>query len=254
MLPGELKPILTALVLPPAGPLLLAMLGVLVATRRKGLGLALATLGIAATFVLSTNGLALVLAPHLMPSVAAAKPQDLQQVQAVIVLGGGVHREAPEYGAAQPSPYTLQRLRYGVWLARKTGKPLGFAGGVGWGAAGMATEPEGHVARRVLQEEYGLALRWVDDQSRDTAENATRMAGILQGEGIRRIALVTDASHMPRAAAAFRGAGFEVVPAPTDFPIVRARPLLEWLPSSHGMATNRSLIREWLGRLVAGSG
>jgi uncharacterized SAM-binding protein YcdF (DUF218 family) len=254
MLPGELKPILTALVLPPAGPLLLALLGVLIATRRKGLGLTIAALGIVASFALSTNGLALMLAPHLMPAVAAAKPQDLQQVQAVIVLGGGVHREAPEYGAAQPGPYTLQRLRYGVWLARKTGKPLGFSGGIGWGAAGLETEPEGSVARRVLQEEYGLTPRWVDDQSRDTAQNAARMAGMLQREGIRRIALVTDASHMPRAAAAFRGAGFEVVPAPTDFPIVRARPLLEWLPSSPGMETNRMLIREWLGRLVAGIG
>lgn len=251
MLPGELKPILSALVLPPTGPLLLAMLGVLLAIRRRGLGLSLATLGILSAFALSTNAVALLLAPHLMPGVSVARPEDLQRVQAVVVLGGGVLPQAPEYGAAQPNANTMQRLRYGAWLARKTGKPIGFAGGFGWAAADAQGEAEGRVAQRVLQEEYGLAARWVDDRSRDTAENAARMAELLRPAQVTRIALVTDATHMPRAIGYFRAAGFDVVPAPTDFPIVHSRPLLEWMPSPHGAATNRSLIREWLGRLVA---
>jgi uncharacterized SAM-binding protein YcdF (DUF218 family) len=103
----------------------------------------------------------------------------------------------------------------------------------------------------VLQEDYGLALRWMDEHSRDTAENAARMAELLRRDGVRRIALVTDASHIPRAAAAFRAAGLEVIPAPTDFPIRLERPLLEWLPSAHGLTTCRELLREWLGRAVA---
>lgn len=251
MLSGEWKPILSALVLPPAGPLLLAWLGVLVALRRRGLGLALATFGIALAFALSTNAVALLLARHLMPGVAAVKPQDLATVQALVVLGGGVLPAAPEYGAAQPSAHSLQRIRYGAWLARRSGKPIAFSGGLGWGASGMQAEAESAVARRVLQEEYGLALRWSEERSRDTAENAARMAEVLRPQRIVRIALVTDATHMPRAAAAFRAAGFEVVPAPTDFPVVHSRPVLEWLPSAHGAATNRTLLREWLGRLVA---
>lgn len=251
MLPGEWKPILSALVLPPAGPLLLAFLGVLVSLRRRGLGLAVATLGIALAYALSTNAVALLLARQLMPGVVAVKPQDLANVQALVVLGGGVLPTAPEYGSAQPSDHSLQRIRYGAWLARQTGKPLAFSGGLGWGASGMQVEAEGAVARRVLQQEYGLALRWSEERSRDTAENAARMAEVLRPERIVRIGLVTDATHMPRAAAAFRAAGFEVVPAPTDFPIVHGRPVLEWLPSPHGAATNRSLLREWLGRIVA---
>lgn len=248
---GELKPVLAALVLPPAGPLLLALAGLLLATRRRGWGLVLAAAGIVIALALSTNGLALVLARHLMPDVAAARPQELQQVQAIVVLGGGVLPQAPEYGAAQPSPHTLARIRYGAWLAHRTGRPLAFAGGIGWGAAGTATEAEGTVARRVLQDEYGLAVRWVDDQSRDTAENARRMAQLLRPANIRHIALVTDATHMPRAAAAFRRQGFDVLPAPTGFPEPQGRPLLEWLPSSGGIEVCRELVREWLARLVA---
>lgn len=251
MQPGELKPILTALVLPPACPLLLALLGVLVATRRRAAGLVVAAAGILLALALGTNGMALVLAQHLMPDVRPAALAQMQQADAIVVLGGGVLPQAPEYGSAQPAAPTLERLRYGAWLARRTGKPLAFAGGVGWAAVGTATEAEGTVARRTLQEDYGLVPRWVDDRSRDTAENASRMAALLLPAHVRRIVLVTDAAHIPRAAAAFRRQGFDVIPAPTGFPVARGRPLLEWLPSDVGEATCRELIREWLGRAVA---
>lgn len=250
MLPGELKPVLTALVLPPAGPLLLVALGLLVATRRRAAGLALAFLGVTAAWLLATTGMAVVLARLLLPQMEALRPQQLQPVQAIVVLGGGVLPRAPEYGLAQPSPATLGRLRYGAWLARASGKPLAFAGGIGWAAAGTATEPEGTVATRVLQEEYGMKLRWMDDRSRDTAENAARMAEQLRRDGVQRIALVTDATHIPRATAAFRAVGFEVLPAPTNFVFAAERPLLQWLPSSSGTDDCRALLREWLARAV----
>lgn len=251
MEPGELKPLLTALVLPPTGPLLLALLGVLVALRRRGPGLFVATFGIVLALLLSTNGFALVLSRHLQPPVAAVQPQALQGVQAIVVLGGGVLPHAPEYGVAQPSAASLERIRYGAWLARRTGKPLGFAGGMGWGAADIQRDSEAVVARRVLREDYGLDLRWSDGASRDTWENATRMAELLRRDQVERIALVTHVTHMPRAVDAFRRAGLEVVPAPTDFAGPRGRPLLEWLPSPHGAELSRNLVREWLGRLVA---
>lgn len=250
---GELKPVLAALALPPAAPLLLALIGVVIALRRRGLGLVLATLGIVATFVLCTEGMGYLLFRDLHPKVAAARPQDLQQVQAIVVLGGGVWQDAPEYGGAQPSEESLVRLRYGARLARQTGKPLAVAGGVGWGARAEAV-PEGVVARRMLQEDYGLVPRWVDDRSRDTAENAARMAELAGRAGVKRIALVTDAIHMPRAVLQFRHAGFEVVPAPTAFPSKDHSALLEWLPSAKGLAVCRYIVREWLGRMVARAG
>lgn len=254
MIPGELKPILTALVLPPAGPLLLLLLALLVATRRKAFGLLLAFAALALAWASSTMGVALALSRVLLPDTVAVQPQALAPVQAIVVLGGGVHPEAPEYGVAQPGPATLHRLRYGVWLARQTGKPLAFAGGVGWAAAGMHDATEGSVARRVLQEDYGLQPRWVDDSSRDTTENAARMAQLLPSAGVRHIALVTDATHMERAAAAFRAAGFQVVPAPTHFPVAGERTVLQWLPSSTGVDWNRQLVREWLARQALRAG
>jgi uncharacterized SAM-binding protein YcdF (DUF218 family) len=251
--PGELKPILTALALPPTGPLLLALLGLVMARRRRAAGLGFVALCIIAAIVLGSHAMARVLARELLPPVTPVQPEDLQQVQAIVVLGGGVQPEAPEYGSAQPTEATLVRLRYGARLARQAGKPIAFAGGIGWGGIERAAS-EASVARRLLQEDYGLEARWLDDRSRDTAENARHTAELTQREGVRRIALVTDAIHMPRAAAEFRRAGFEVVPAPTAFPLPQQRDVLEWLPSTRGLATCRYVLREWLGGLIARAG
>lgn len=251
MSPGELKPLLTALVLPPAGPLLLVLLGLLLMGRRWLGGAIVSLLGLGMLWFLSCNAVGVGLAQTLIPQV---KPLDvrsaaLADVQAIVILGGGVQGRAPEYGQPQPSAPTLERIRYGAWLARQTKKPLAFAGGVGWAAAGN-TAPEAEVARNVLKDDYGLELRWSDSRSRDTAENATRMAEAMRGDKIKRIALVTHASHMPRARAAYEKAGFTVTPAPTGFAAPRERELLEWMPSAHGLDLSRQVLREWLARLM----
>ncbi len=252
---GELKPIASALVLPPAGPLLLAAIGgALAASRWRKLGGVLAATGLGAAWLLSTHAVALMLVAALVPEVPAVTPAQVASVQAIVVLGGGTQESAPEYGAAQPGPHTLARLRYGAWLARRTGQPLAFAGGVGWASAGTQRTSEAAVAQRVWQDEYGLAARWLDDQSRDTRENAQRLARMLQADGVRRIALVSDAWHLPRAMLHFRSAGFEVLPAPTGLPSPVDRPVLEWLPSAHGLALSRHALREWLGTRIASTG
>jgi uncharacterized SAM-binding protein YcdF (DUF218 family) len=249
---GELRPLLTALALPPVLPLLVVMLGlVLVMLRRRGAGVALAFLGAAGLWLLSCQGFAMLLASSVLPYVPAAQPAQLARVQAIVVLGGGVLPEAPEYGAAQPSSSTLRRLRYGAWLARRTGKPLAFAGGVGWSAAGTSFAPEADVADRTLGEDFGVAPRWLDGRSRDTGENAREMHRVLAADQVTRIALVTDAWHMPRSVLEFQRAGFDVVPAPTGFPSALTRPLLAWLPSPEGLWLSRQVLRELLGLMVA---
>jgi uncharacterized SAM-binding protein YcdF (DUF218 family) len=250
---GELKPVLAALLLPPGGPLLLALAGLLLARARAAAGWMIAMIGIAAALALSTNGVALLLARHLQPPLVAASLDEVRTTQAIVVLGGGVLPLAPEYGTAQPSATTLARLRYGARLARQVSRPMAFAGGVGWAAVGMATESEAAVARRILKEEYGQTPRWIDERSRDTAENARNLAQQLLPQGVRRITLVTDASHMARAASAFRAAGFEVLAAPTGFFGPVSRPLLEWLPSATGAIRCRELLREWVARHAMGA-
>ena len=248
-----LKPLLTALLLPPLAPLLLALIGLLLAVKRKRAGLALVLFALALLWLLSCHGSAVWLSRSILPQVAPLAAGQLKtgKVQAIVVLGGGVLPLAPEYGEAQPRAESAARLRYGLWLARQSGLPVAFTGGLGWAAHASQTESEAAVAGRVAQQDYGVALRWLEGNSRDTAENARLLAPLLKRDGVQRIALVTHAWHMPRSVAAFEKTGLVVLPAPMGFVLPDDNPLLEWLPSAQGLLASRQVLREWLGIAVA---
>ena len=249
---SALKPLLTTLALPPVSLLLLALLGLVLSLRQKQAGLTLAIVSVLLLSLLSCHGSAVWLARNALPQFAPLPVAQLKarKVQAIVVLGGGVLPQAPEYGQSQPGPHTAARLRYGVRLARQSALPLGFTGGLGWAASGAQTDSEAVVAARVAQQDYGMALRWNEAESRDTAGNARLLAPLLRKDGVQRIALVTDAWHMPRAVAAFERAGLAVTPAPMGYVLPVESALLEWLPSAQGLQASRQVLREWLALAV----
>jgi uncharacterized SAM-binding protein YcdF (DUF218 family) len=84
-----------------------------------------------------------------------------------------------------------------------------------------------------------------EERSRTTYENARYTAEAFGREG--RWLLVTSAFHMPRAVAAFRAQGIEVVPYPVDWraPEVEAR---RWIRSgSERLSWARFALKEWVG-------
>ena len=254
---GELKPLLARLALPPLSLLLLAFLGLLLVAKRKRTSMTLLTLSLALLWLLSCHGTAVWLARTVLPQFPPTSAAQFKtaQVQAIVVLGGGLLPIAPEYGQPQPSMYTAARLRYGVLLSRQSGLPLAFTGGLGWGTgasdSGAHKISEASVAAHVARTEYGVALRWLEDQSRDTSENAQYMARLLRQDNVQRIALVTDASHMPRAVILFKRAGLDVTPAPTGYVLPAQSDLLEWLPSAFGLMESQQVLREWLALSLA---
>ena len=252
---GDFKALLSPLLLPPAGPLLVAAVAVCwlwLGRRARPVAATLALGSLGTLWLLSCHAVAIALTSALLPPLpppVAAGALTAARTQAVVVLGGGVLDQAPEFDAPQPSSATMARLRYGIRLARTSGLPLAFAGGLGWGGRGTVSEAE--AAQLSARADFGFEVRWLDDRSHDTRENAQRLAQLLHPEGVRRIALVSDAWHLPRATLEFRNAGFEVVAAPTRSPLPAGRPALEWLPSSDGLAASRSALREWLALRAA---
>ena len=93
-----LKSLLRQLVLPPAGPLLLAALGVWLAGRRRPGGWLLVGAALAALWLLSTPLVADALAHRAgrYPALDLTRPVE---AEAIVILGGGDERlSAPEYG------------------------------------------------------------------------------------------------------------------------------------------------------------
>ena len=267
-----LKPVLTALLLPPA-PLILLMLasarlmplppvkGELVS--RRAMGMLLALLACIGLWLSSTQGFSRTLMVHGLQPPPPLERRDLDRLAeevkrqprstAILVLGGGRDPLAPEYGLADLQPLSMERLRYGMWLSRQTGAPLGFSGGVGWGQTSEG-QPEARIAERIAQQDFGRPLRWVETQSRDTQENAANSMRMLRDAGVRRVMLVTHAWHMPRALQAFReaaaGSGISVEPAAMGYFVMRSNFVLDWLPSTEGLQQNRWALRELLALLV----
>ncbi len=250
-----LKPLLTVLVLPPAGPLLLAFIGVLLLYRqRKTAGRICVALGLIAAWTLSCNLAASFLNQQLLKQYAFIQPSDLTAqppAQAIVVLGGGIQTYAPEYqDVPQPSRIAATRLRYGAWLALQTDIPLAFSGGKGWASHSSQTTTETDAAEFYLQAFSLPHLTWRDDQSADTAQNARQMARILIPQKIKRIALVTHAWHMERATYLFTAQGFDVIPAPLQTITPESYDLLNLIPSAEGTQNTAHVLKEFMGLLA----
>ena len=264
------KPVLTALLLPPVPLLLAVLIGARLMPARRGWGWLVVSLSVAGLWLTACTGFAHVIEPLLLAAspplrseriaalraegrsatgASAASNRNGRSEVAILVLGGGVEPYAPEYGMSSLSHYSLESLRYGLWLGRETGWPVGFSGGTGWGNGSGAAEAD--VAARIATQEYGRPLRWVEAESRDTRENAVRSLPLLQAAGVRHVLLVTRGWHMQRAKALFDAAaaesGIRIEAAPMGLATQVDIPLLSWLPTSAGFERVRLVLREWLG-------
>ena len=262
------------LLLPPLPLLLLVLVGAWVLARRHGPGGGHEISRRINRTVRRTHGLAAVWAAVLglwllsTPVVGAAlvalltkPPPPLSAAQisalvgtprtAVLVLGAGRKLLAPDYGVADLKPLTLERLRYGLWLGRQTRLPVGYSGGVGWGSQAGVSEAE--VAARVAERDFGQRLRWLEDRSRDTHQNAAYSVQLLHAAGITQIVLVTHDFHQQRAGAEFAraiqraGVPMRVLPAAMGQAVLGPLQPGHWLPTTEGFALSRLALHEWLG-------
>jgi len=236
--------LLSAFLLPPLSFLLLAVAGLLLSRTCPRTGRTLLVTSIALLWISSTPYFAEG-ALHLLEGPAKAVDTRAQSADAIIVLGGGTYFNAPEYGADTVSEATLPRLRYAAALQRATGKPILVTGGKPLGNK----LSEAQQMKSVLEQEFNIRVRWTEDASDNTQENARYSYRMLQHFDIKRIYLVTHAWHMPRSAEAFRRAGFEVIEAPTAFTTRYQTDLLSFIPRADAMRDSKYFVHEAIGLL-----
>lgn len=106
-----------------------------------------------------------------------------------------------------PSARLDRRVKRGVQLYREGAAPVLLLAGGGKGPA-----PEARVMRRAaLVGGVPEAALMTEPTSRDTLGNARETAALLRARGWRRVVLVSDRTHLPRAVPLFRLAGVEIV-------------------------------------------
>ena len=237
--------LMKTIILPPTSLLLVALVGYFF-WRRSTSARRLVAASLVMLYLFSTPlvGDILLSSLEIFPPLSADSPMQ-DGTQAIVILSAET-LITPEYPTASPGPLTLERLRYGAFLNRKTGLPILVTGG---------TPPErsismGAVMQQSLVDDFNSSATWVEDQSQDTHQNAERSAQILKNQGISQVFLVTHAWHMPRAKLAFERAGIVVIPAPTIF--VRKAPetsikIWDLLPSAKGFQNSYFMFHELFG-------
>jgi uncharacterized SAM-binding protein YcdF (DUF218 family) len=223
--------------------LLLTVAACLAAWRRRR-GAGWAVLAVASLVVLAhpmTAWLALASLEGRHPP--APVPDD---VQAIVVLSGGM-RAGPDGRGVLAEDSTMRTVCAADLYHRLGARPVVATGGV------LFALPQAGplaVKMRDLLVRLGVAPAdiAVETASRTTAENASLTAPLLSQRGLRRIALVTDATHMPRSVLVFRRQGLDVVPAGCNYTALR-RPAL-WtsvLPGVSAAAGVQRAAHEWIG-------
>jgi len=238
------KAVLKTLVLPPTGPLLLALLGLALRRRMPRIGVGVAWIGVLTLLALSIPAVAAL----LIRSLELPAPFDRARAagtQAIVILGGGTRHDAPEYGGDTLGTLTLERVRYGARVAKETGLPVLVTGGSTYGGT-----TEADLMREALKHEFGVEVRWAEDRSRTTHENAVYSAEILRAAGIRRVILVAHAFDMRRATAEFAAAGIAAVPAATGIPSRGRARAFDFLPGIVGLQGSYYALYEILANAV----
>lgn len=210
-----LKKILAAFVLP-AGCFvaLLAAGGVWFWRRHRPAGIFCFAMA-AGMWVLSTRAVSEAL---LRPLESVYPVPDKPEGQVIIVLSGGIYEGRAAVSACESLPETaLGRITAAAPLQKRTGLPVLVTGGSPYTRVSEASVMAGCLAElgvppaRIIKEEV----------SRDTRENAVETRKICAARGYDSVILLTSASHLPRAVAAFRRAGHARI---TPYPVARISP------------------------------
>ena len=243
-----------ALVEPPVNLLVLVLVGLTL--RGAGLGLGgrrgllrrfgswlagIAFLGLVVLSLPASAQLLLRALEHDLPLT----PAEGEAPGAIVILSAEELRTVPGGIFAEPNigPLTLQRLRAGAALHRRTGLPILVTGGV----LRPGGPPIAAAMARVLAEEFGIRARWVEDRSATTWENATFSTPLLRADGIAAAYLVTHGWHMRRSLLAFGAAGYAVTAAPTHLTGPERPDLPSFVPNAHAWANNQRALHEWIG-------
>lgn len=233
--------------LPPGCNLILACIGFLLWRSRPKLAKGLVIFSFLALWLFSTPITTRYLLNNLQYRYPTLSPSELRAEKdaAIVVLEASLNMNTPEYGQPTVTENTLARIRYAAFLHKKTGIPILVSGN----DPGHPTINQADYMAEALQNYFNVPTKWKEDKGYNTAQEGIYSAQILKAAGVKKIYLVTHASHMPRAMYAFQNKGLEVVAAPTGYKGFGRSlgQLSTYLPSMEALDVSQGAMREYIG-------
>jgi len=225
---------------PPAVFVLLCLAGALLTLVWRRLGLALSLVASLCLYALATP----VVSSALLYRIEAKLPStpDFVGAQAIVVLGGDM-RIADPPDPDSLGPLTLERVAFGARAYRQLQLPVAVSGG----SVRDSRATFGDLMKAALERDFGVPVRWNEDHSRTTWENAADTARLLRADGITRVVLVTQAWHLPRSLWSFERVGFQAVPWPAPRTAINARRVDDFLPNAAALLDSFHAMHEIIG-------
>lgn len=233
-------------IIPPSGLILLLLIGLFFwLIRFKKIAAICILLASVLLYFASTPFMARKLMDPLQYQYEVLKhmPED---AQAIVVLSGGRIPIAREYTNTDTvNATTLERLRYASRLSKVHQLPILLAGG----SVNDERQSEAALMQVVLETDFGVQAKWLEEGSKNTFENAKFSKKILIENSINKVLLVTHAYHMPRAMWSFEDVGLQPIAAPTVFykRNTFVGELKDYIPDVGALKQTKIAVHEMLG-------
>jgi uncharacterized SAM-binding protein YcdF (DUF218 family) len=226
---------------PPAGLILVCAVAAWLTLWYPRFGI---SLSIVATSLLLLAALP-VIAARMLEDVEVKPPDkpDFSGAQAIVVLGGGVHRGDGDQVPDTLGPATLERLDFAAHAYRQLNLRIAVTGGKTEGAH----TAEATLMKAVLEGDFHVPATWVETQSRNTFENALYTQKLLQADHITTVVLVTHAWHMRRALWSFERVGLRAIPYPVPLTYEQSDRADDYLPSMRAIGESYLALHEAIG-------
>ncbi len=173
--------------------------------------------------------------------------ETIRTYDAYVVLGGGINENAPDLnGEGQLTSESLPRAVDAFRLYKIEKKPIILSGGRVYGK-----KPEAEIAKKFLislgVDEKDIII---EENSRDTYENALLVKEILKNKGLEKIVLITSAFHMKRSVQLFKRHFSYILPYPTGYRTSRTDyNVISYMPNGENIAYVAYSIKEYIGIL-----
>ncbi|QMU61632.1 MAG: YdcF family protein [Gammaproteobacteria bacterium] len=170
-----------------------------------------------------------------------------QDTQAIVVLSAGRIPIAREYANLDTvNAATLERLRYASRLSKVHQLPIIISGG----SVNDERDSLAKLMKKTLETDFGVEVKWLEEKSKTTFENAMFTKKILNENSISKVLLVTHAYHMPRAMWCFEDVGLNPISAPTVFykRSASTSELKEYIPNAGALKQTSNALHEYVGK------
>jgi uncharacterized SAM-binding protein YcdF (DUF218 family) len=227
---------------PPAVFVLLCLIGASLVLIWRRLGTAVTLVSAISLYLFSTP----VLSSYLLHRIEEGVPAtpDFAGAQAIVVLGGDMRLGDPPE-ADTLGPLSLERVVFAAEAYRRLHLPILVSGG----KSPSSRATFGDLMKTALEQDLGVPVKWSEDHSRTTWENATDSARVLVAENITRVVIVTQAWHLPRSLWSFERVGLNAVPWPAPRTAIHDSRIDDFLPSAGAVQDSFHAVHEIIGSL-----